>query len=141
MIAETRSYIFRWRSRFCHRVCLSSLFVATGVNCWCHLFLHNLEQSQKLTCFLWDGLLLLRSVSLVASMVVLLVVHGSHCFSSSYLSGDMMWRFQILRSEMVSLCCNEEIFLHQEFHGIIYLFFIFTIHATFYIRGNNYYKS
>ena len=94
MIAETRSYIFRWRSRFCHRVCLSSLFVATGVNCWCHLFLHNLEQSQKLTCFLWDGLLLLRSVSLVASMVVLLVVHGSHCFSSSYLSGDMMWRFQ-----------------------------------------------
>lgn len=45
---------------------------------------------------------------------------------------------KILRSEMVSLCCNEDIFLHPEFHGIIYLFFIFAIHATFYTRGNNY---
>ena len=30
-----------------------------------------------------------------------------------------------LRSEMVSLCCNEEIFLHQEFHGIIGTYFLF----------------
>jgi len=88
----------------------SLLFCCCFVICrnWCALlvspFLHNLlrqqsqkllrQQSQKLTCFMWDGLLLLRSVSLVAPMVAPLVVHGSLCFSSSYLSGDMMWRFQ-----------------------------------------------